>query len=175
MRYCCRQSRVTKTKQATTAGAAVAKGVATGMQAATVEVGTTLIQTVTTTTTKTNTSSSSTASAAAAAGSNKPVVPEPLMMVGGIGMELLRVSFSNLQQVYMQAVTMLTSQCLKPFRNPSKAKKHQDPCQFAVHGPHGHTAVIHPLCITLSLCCLLGDIATAVGAVAAAPGHCCCA
>lgn len=84
------KDKVTKTKQATTAGAAVAKGVATGMQAATVEVGTTLIQTVTTTTTKTNTSSSSTASAAAAAGSNKPVVPEPLMMVGGIGMELLR-------------------------------------------------------------------------------------
>lgn len=73
------RDKVSKTKQAATAGAAVAKGVATGMQAATAEIGTSLVQTV------------------SAAGSSKDgreaapkKVPEPVAAVGGIGMELLR-------------------------------------------------------------------------------------
>ncbi|KAF8058434.1 sbpA [Scenedesmus sp. PABB004] len=71
------KDKIGKTKQAAAAGAAVAKGVATGMQAATAEIGTSLVQTVT-----------------SAAGKDKAgeggKVPEPLVAVGGIGMELLR-------------------------------------------------------------------------------------
>jgi hypothetical protein len=79
--YC----RIGKTKQAAAAGAAVAKGVATGMQAATVEIGSTLVQTVSTAAGKKDGDGSS-----SSGGGSK--VPQPLAAVGGIGMELLRVS-----------------------------------------------------------------------------------
>jgi hypothetical protein len=51
------------------------------MQAATVEIGSTLVQTV-----------SSAAGKKEGDGSNSSKVPQPLAAVGGIGMELLRVS-----------------------------------------------------------------------------------
>jgi hypothetical protein len=77
---CCR---LAKTKQATAAGHAVAKGVATGMQAATAEIGTSLAQTV----------SSAAGGGKAADGTEK--VPTAAAVaaasVGGVGMELLRV------------------------------------------------------------------------------------
>eukprot|EP00878_Enallax_costatus_P023477 GHUV01024973.1.p1 GENE.GHUV01024973.1~~GHUV01024973.1.p1 ORF type:complete len:414 (+),score=146.25 GHUV01024973.1:1024-2265(+) len=81
------KDKVVKAQQATTAGAAVAKGVATGMQAATVEVSTTLVQIVKTATAGKGKDGST---AAAAAGSSNGGVPEPLVVVGGIGMEVMR-------------------------------------------------------------------------------------
>ena len=77
-----------KTKQATAAGHAVAKGVATGMQAATAEIGASLAQTV---------------SSAAGGGKGSDGIEKTptaaavaAASVGGVGMELLRVSLLEL-------------------------------------------------------------------------------
>eukprot|EP00775_Hariotina_reticulata_P005789 gene5789-6028_t len=78
------KDKIGKAKQATAAGAAVAQGVATGMQAATVQVGSSLVQTM--------------APGAGASGlisngdgnTRESSMPQPLRAAGGIGLELLR-------------------------------------------------------------------------------------
>jgi hypothetical protein len=73
--------RIAKTKQATAAGAAVAKGVATGMQAATVEIGTSLMNVV-----------SGGEDKKKGEASSSGLLQQPgVKAVGGIGMEILRV------------------------------------------------------------------------------------
>lgn len=71
--------RIAKSKQATAAGAAVAKGVATGMQAATVEIGTSLM----------NVAGDKKGGGGGGGGG---VMDAPAVKaVGGVGMEILRV------------------------------------------------------------------------------------
>ena len=88
---CLGGARLAKTKQATAAGAAVAKGVATGLQAATSEIGTSLAQTVTCAT-----GGSKGGAPGRPEGEGQAQAPvKPAMAaaagLGGIGVELLRV------------------------------------------------------------------------------------
>jgi hypothetical protein len=72
------QNRIAKSKQATAAGAAVAKGVATGMQAATVEIGTSLMGVA--------------GSKSRDSKEESGLMAQPAVKaVGGVGMEILRV------------------------------------------------------------------------------------
>ncbi|WIA37760.1 hypothetical protein OEZ86_014635 [Tetradesmus obliquus] len=80
------RDKIGKTKQAAAAGAAVAKGVATGMQAATVEIGSTLVQTVSSAAGKKDGDKGGSGSSSGGGGK----VAAPLAAVGGIGIELLR-------------------------------------------------------------------------------------
>lgn len=74
------RDKIAKTKQATAAGAAVAKGVATGMQAATVEIGTSLMNVV-----------SGGEDKKKGEASSSGLLQQPgVKAVGGIGMEILR-------------------------------------------------------------------------------------
>lgn len=77
------RDKIAKSKQATAAGAAVAKGVATGMQAATVEIGTSLASVVA--------GEDKGKKGAAAASSSSGLMARPeVKAVGGVGMEILR-------------------------------------------------------------------------------------
>lgn len=93
--------RIAKSKQATAAGAAVAKGVATGMQAATVEIGTSLMSVATA-------GDKKGAGAGGAGGSGGGgVMQQPAVKaVGGVGMEILRV---RLELLCFQAVAISNS------------------------------------------------------------------
>ncbi|KAF6261475.1 hypothetical protein COO60DRAFT_774588 [Scenedesmus sp. NREL 46B-D3] len=78
------RDQIGRTRQAAAAGAAVATGVAAGMQAATVEISGALMRTVS--------SAAGNREGACRSSSGGGGFPQPLEAVGGIGMELLRVS-----------------------------------------------------------------------------------